>query len=383
MEPCRRYTPTGKVHGSPSKIHENIVITRISGTLIARNSNVVPQNGAFLMYNYATRGFIEALEFIIETNMFYFYTSLRQNLEKTVDFIVKSNVNLSVLPMFVDVFPDYNQPTHPATFDLYSMRQPVRNGEIEFLFPRIFVGQEIKIGGKVRLITKLSSNESTDVEVFGGRKTRQIILVNDEIQLLRVELGRLKSQADTIDRDIEKAFNEMMENSRTLELSIERVNDKKLELNEEFHLLRKKLEAKWEKVYRDYVQRRQEKLAKIDDELAATDDVDTQIRLKKLRLKLVKQIEDGHSKEKHQRQIEELDEKMKQRLSELDESVDQDSVALFELSNAMNSKIEKLQLEKEESRPRLVEVFERLRELELTKEKLITEIELEKSQFFE
>lgn len=377
MEPYRRYSNSSKIYGKLSR-YQNIFVINVGEVYVVQK--IQPKNGAFIAYNPSTKGFLSSLEKIIDRNMYHSSVCPNIDLERSLDFILKARADVDLLPMFTEVFPSYRFVSQPAIMDIGQIAPETRNEEVEFLFPRVFVGQEIFLGEKLRLITKLSSSEFTDVEFFGGRKMKKLTETRDAIVKLKAKLNSLKEDQSQIDIEFEKAIDEMMENSKLLQLEIVQVEDKKMKLNEEFEAQKAKISDKWEKIYQEYTQRRLRKISQIEDEISVATEEDAK-ELEKRKVKLQAQIEKGHAKNNHAKQIEELDELMKKKMSELDDLLDLESGDIIDISNSLNRKIESLQIKKSENEEEISSVISKLEELELEKENLSSAIETDREKF--
>lgn len=383
MDPFRRYPNSSRIYGKLSKTYENIFIQRFGDTFYVRKLGNIPEQGAFISYNYSTKDFMEALYVIIEKNLFEFYVSPNIDLESTLNFILSSEVNVTILPYFTEVFPNYHFTSFPIVYDAEKFEMPERTEKIQFLFPRVFVGQEVFIGEKLKLISKASSSAETDTELFGTRQSKLINSIKDKLLSLKLRLSELKERNAEIDTLIELNIRELAETSKIIELDIDKINDIKLSYNEKFLLEKSKIEEKWNKVYENYNNRRIQKIASIDDEISQTDNQERIKNLNERKKKLEKELEQGHARNKHEDEINEIDERLKREMTELDLSLEIKSKDLIDKSFSLNERIQDNYLEKESNSSKMKTIIDLIEELEVEKEKLVAEIAIEREKFSE
>lgn len=381
MTPCRRYRHSGKIIGSFSRRHDNIVIQQYGDTFYAKKMKKPPQYDAFITYDASMNNFMNSLEEIIYLNGFKDFTCVDLDLEKSLDFILKTNVGLYLLPLFSEVFPGHVATSHPIQFDVEKLKKPERTVELEFLFPKAFVGQEIFLGEKLRVTTKRSSDVDFDVELIGGDKARRIIEIKNKILFARRDYAETKILLDSLSNDLDRKVDELVENSKIIEFAILNVEEKKIKLNEEYLIEKQKIEDKWGRVYQEYRQRRVDKLAKLEEEIKKETDPDRLEKLGRRRVELQSQFERGHSQNRHEEQLELLDEDMKQKMAEYDAMIDEESRGVVESNESLNREIEEIQTEKSRVEEKIFDLSNTINNLEKEKSELTVFLELEREKF--
>ena len=271
----------------------------------------------------------------------------------------------------------------PVQFDVEKLKKSERLIELEFLFPKAFVGQEIFLGEKLRLTTKKSSDVDFDIELLGGDKARRIIEIKNNILFVKKEFGETKVMLDSLTNDLDRKVDELVENSKIIEFAILNVEEKKMKLNEEYLIEKQKIEDKWGRIYQEYRQRRVDKLAKLENEIKKETDPERLEKLIRRRVELQSQFEKGHSQNRHEEQLELLDEATKQKMSEYDAIIDEESLSVIESNEILNQEIEEIQTEKSKMEEKIFDLSNTINSLEKEKSELTVYLEIEREKFLE